>query len=345
MAESSSCVATADFDKDGDLDLFVGIRMIPHAYGKSGKGYLLQNDGTGNFLPITELLAPELLQNIGMITDAAWADLDGDQYPELVVCGDFMGIEIFKNTKGRLQKLPAANGTAAYKGWWNRLHIEDMDGDGDLDILGANHGLNARFKASAEAPIMAYVGDFDDNQDPETIFSRSINGTQVPYVRRNELVMQMPSIKKQFLHFHEYANQSLEGIIPHAKLAQADSVAATWLSTTLFVNLGNLKFEGHALPDEAQLAPVYAISVADVNKDGVKDILLGGNLHGVKPEFGRYDASYGTVLLGQKNATYQALLPRQSGMQLKGEIRDFMWLGNKLLVFANKQPVQYFQLR
>lgn len=345
VAESSSCVTTADFDKDGDQDLFVGIRMVPHAYGKSGKGYLLQNDGTGNFLPITELLAPELLQNIGMITDAAWADLDGDQYPELVLCGDFMGIEIFKNSKGRLQKLPAANGTASYKGWWNRIHIEDMDGDGDLDIIGANHGLNARFKASDAAPMMVHMNDFDDNQDPESIFSRSINGKQIPYIRRNELVMQMPTLKKKFLHFHEYAHQSLNGIFPGAKLSQADSAVATYLSTALFVNQGQLKFKAQALPMEAQLTPIYAITVADVNKDGIKDLLLGGNLYGVKPEFGRYDASYGVVLIGQKNTTYQSLLPRQSGIQLAGEIRDFLWLDNKLLVFANKQPVQCYRLR
>src|SRR5690606_20600159 len=194
--ESTSCVRAADYDNDGDLDLFVGVRVQPFVYGLPVNGYILDNDGKGNFTEVTKRVAPELSE-IGMITDAVWSDIDNDGDQDLLIVGEYMPVTIFVNQDGRLSKHTDQAGLADSHGWWNRIVPADLDGDGDTDFVLGNHGLNSRFKASTDKPVRMYVNDFDQNGTIEQIICRYEGDKSYPMVLRHDLVSQIPSLKKK----------------------------------------------------------------------------------------------------------------------------------------------------
>src|SRR5690606_8156447 len=207
--ESTSCVASADYDNDGDQDLFVGVRMQPLSYGMPGNGYILQNDGRGNFSNVSREAAPDLA-NIGMITDAVWADIDRDGDDDLLVVGEYMTVTVFVNEGGKLVNRTEQAGLAESQGWWNRIIAADLDGDGDVDFVLGNHGLNSRFKAASDRPIRMYVSDFDQNGTIEQIICRYEGDKSYPMVLRHDLVRQIPSLKKKYLKYESYKGQSIE---------------------------------------------------------------------------------------------------------------------------------------
>lgn len=318
--ESSSCAAAADFDQDGDIDLFVGTRLLPGVYGIPVSGYLWLNEGEATFRDVTDQMAPGLKQ-IGLITDAAWQDVDGDHRPELLVTGEWMPVSVFKNTGAGLE-LMASSGLEEDAGLWNCIQTGDLDNDGDQDLVLGNHGLNTRLKAGVEKPLTLYINDFDNNRTPEQIITM-YNGDQAyPLTRRTDLVMQMPGLKKKYLYFSDYEEQTIDQILDEKALKTAAKVKVTNTATAVAWNDGSGHFSLENLPSQAQFAPVYAILIHDFDQDELPDILLGGNFYRSKPEIGKYDASYGLMLKGSGHHSFQALPPQVSGINLEGEIRD-----------------------
>ncbi|MBQ4913794.1 VCBS repeat-containing protein [Maribacter sp. MMG018] len=345
--ESTSVIQAADFDKDGDLDLFVGVRLRPRLLGVAQNGYLLVNDGKGNFKNNTQELAPEML-GAGMITDAVWSDYDGDGDDDLVVVGEWMKIKLFKNTNGKFAEVGVGSGLDNTSGWWNTIEATDLDGDGDIDFVVGNHGLNSRFSASKEKPISCYINDFDQNGTVEQIICTYNGDTAYPTVLRHDLVMQLPHLKKKYLKYESYKNQTIEDLFSPEILKASEIHQVTMLESISLINNGDGTFQIQKLPQEAQIAPLYAIMVQDFDQDGKKDMLLGGNLYGVKPEVGRYDASYGAFLKGMGNADYKTQHSINTGLLLDGQIRDFAKLKvqDKSILIAgrNNMAPQLFEL-
>ncbi len=319
--ESSSCVRAADFDGDGDLDLFVGVRLKPFVYGVPASGYLLENDGKGNFRDATRERAPGLL-SCGLITDARWEDIDGDGDPDLIAAGEWMPLRIFLNEKGRLKETTAEAGMGKTNGFWHCVITADVNNDGLPDIIAGNMGLNTRFKASAERPVTMYVNDFDQNGAVEQIIT-AFNGDQAyPLVLRHDLVRQIPSLKKKYLKFENYREQTIEDVFTPGQLERAVKAEVLETRSMLFLNKGAGKFEPVPLPVEAQFAPVFALLAHDFDGDNHPDILLGGNFYHAKPEVGIYAASYGLLMRGDGKGGFRPLPFSESGIRIPGEVRD-----------------------
>lgn len=344
--ESTCTVKPSDFDGDGDVDLFVGVRLQPFSYGIAMNGYILRNDGHGTFENASDEVAP-CLSGIGMITDAAWNDIDGDSDQDLIVIGEYMPVSILINSGGKFTNETVQFGLDRSNGWWNRIEPGDLDNDGDIDFVLGNHGLNTRFRASKEEPISMYVSDFDRNGTVEQIICSFNGGTSYPLVLRHDLVSQIPSLKKKFLKYENYKNTTITDIFSEEQLSQAKTLYAYHMATSVLLNDGNGKLTLSSLPIEAQLSPVYGIEIADIDGDGVNDILLGGNLYNVKPEVGRYDASYGLLLKGLRGGKFEHVASTASGIRLAGEVRDIVTIdvgGRPLYIVArNNDSVVLFK--
>ena len=338
---SSSTVTVADIDNDNDLDLFVGERTIPNEYGLPGSGYLLINDGKGNFTEESAVLAPEF-KDLGMITDALFIDFNNDSYKDLVVVGEFMGIQVFKNENGKF-KLSQNNTLSSLKGWWNTIEQSDLDNDGDMDLIVGNHGLNSRFKASVDQPIKLFVNDYDENGfiDPILTFTAK-NGKQYPYALRHNLVEQLKYLSKKFPDYESFKNASIDDIFTQEQLKKSLVLEANTLNSLILINDGDFKFEVKALPFEADFSPIYTVATSDFDKDGDQDIILGGNLNGVKPEFGRYDASFGVFLENLGNAKFK-YHNKGKGFRVNGQIRDIKVLNNEIFIAKNNDSLEVYK--
>jgi hypothetical protein len=340
---STGTVVSSDIDNDGDLDLFIGERMNPEKYGLPCTGFILRNNGKGVFEEVTETVASEL-KNIGMITDALFYDFDVDGDEDLLIVGEFMGIEIFKNENGIFNKMKE-NPLAKLKGWWNAIGMSDLDNDGDMDIIIGNHGLNSRFKATEANPITLYLKDFDFNGSLDPILTfRSDNGKDYPFELRHNLINQIKNLKKKFPDYKSFENADINSIFKEKELKDAITLSANRLQTTLLMNNGNFDFDIVELPNDVQYSPVYAFEFHDFDKDGDIDIVYGGNLYKVKPEYGRYDASYGGFLENQGNMKFRHIKDGK-GFSIKGEIRDLLVHKNELIVIRNNDSIAVFEFK
>ena len=317
---SGSRAAAADFDGDGDLDLFVGGRLVPWRYGTDPASALLLNDGRGHFTDVTERVAPGLA-HVGMVTDALWRDVDGDRRVDLVVVGEWMPVTIFRNAGGRLARLETP-GLEKSHGWWNRLVAGDFTGDGRVDFVVGNLGLNTRLQASEREPVSMLVKDFDHNGYAEQIVASYQGGKSCPLVLRDDLIKALPYLKARYLNYEDYAGQTVADIFTAEDLADAVKKEAYTFATTLVRNDGNGRFTLVPLPREAQLAPVYGILPADVDEDGKTDLLLAGNFDGMKPEIGRLAGSYGLLLRGDGAGGFAPVPAARSGFFVPGQSRD-----------------------
>src|SRR6056297_698516 len=318
--ESTGAVAAHDFTGDGHADLFVGLRLRPFGVGLPVNGYLLEGDGQGGFTEVSGQWAPQLEQ-IRMITDGLWADVTGDGNKELVIVGEWMGVRVFASRGDRLEEISGELGLQGTTGWWNAVAAGDIDGDGRVDLIGANHGTNTIFKASEANPVKLWVGDFSRNGMTEQILSISKGGTDYPVALRHDLIAEVPSLAGRYPDYAGYAGQSVQEIFSGDQLSQAVHHQATMLGSMVFWNRED-GFVGEPLPVRAQLAPMYAVELADVSGDARPEIIMGGNLYEVKPQAGPYDASRGVVLSWDEQAgSLQSLPPEQSGMNVEGEIR------------------------
>ena len=337
---SSGAVRAADVDQDGDLDLFVGERLKYNAYGLPASGYLLINDGKGNFSDQTPQLAREFI-NLGMITDAQFLDMDSDNDPDLLVVGEFTGIHLFENQQGKfVEKLQPL---AEEKGWWLRAHAVDIDQDGDQDFVLGNHGKNSRFRTSKERPVKMYLNDFDQNGSIEGVLTFTAeDGRDLPYALRHDLIDQMKVLKKKFPDYASFRNADITTIFDEQQRATALIQTANNFASAVLINQGDFNFTLKELPQEAQLSPVYAIESADVDGDGDQDLFLGGNLFKAKPEVGIYDASYGTYLENTGDGNFRSFKDGK-GFSVKGEVRDIKAIDKTLLVFRNNDSIATFK--
>jgi hypothetical protein len=318
---SGSRVAAADFDGDGDIDLFVGGRVIPWRYGLDPPSALLQNDGHGKFADVTAQAAPELAR-IGMVTDALWIDVDGDRRLDLVVVGEWMPITIFRNTgNGKLERLNTP-GLEQSHGWWNRIVAGDFTGDGRTDFVVGNLGLNTRLQATADQPATMHVKDFDRNGFVEQIVCYYNDGVSYPLVLRDDLIKALPYLKARYLNYQDYARQTVTDIFSAAELADAVVKVAHTFATALAKNNGDGSFTLVPLPREAQVAPIYGILASDFDRDGALDLLLAGNFDGVKPEIGRMSGGYGLFLRGTGAGEFTPVPTAASGFLVPGQARD-----------------------
>lgn len=336
---SSSTVKLIDINGDGAVDLFVGGRLVPFTYGAPASSQLWINDGKGNFTEQSAALAPGL-KDMGMVTDAQVLDWDGDGKNDLVVVGEWMAPTFFRNTGGKLEKVEMPN-LENLKGWYRTVEIGDFDGNGLPDIALGNHGLNSRFKASAISPISLFLNDFDQNGSIEQIFTQKVGDIQIPYTLKHELERQVPTIKKKYIRYADYNNKGLSDIFSQEVIDKSIIQEVNNFESGVLLNLGGGNFEWKPFPRIAQRSWIFAIQVLDVNGDGKLDLILAGNLAQVKPEIGKFDGSFGEVLLGNGDGTFNFSPNRENGLKLEGDVRAFSLLdGNRILVVKNSASAE-----
>lgn len=344
--ESTSCVKPYDFDKDGDIDLFVGIRLLPFSYGLPVDGYLLENDGEGNFKDVTDIRAKGL-RKIGMITDMAWADVNNDGNLDMVVVGDWMPVKVFINENGNFRDESEQYGLSNTEGWWHTITAQDLNNDGFVDFVLGNQGLNTFFKASPEKPLSMYVNDFDLNGSIEQIICSYNGDKSYPVPMKDDLVKQLPSLATKYSKYADYKDQTIDQIFPPEILNRSLVLNAKLMKSCTLMNNGKNKFSISPLPVEAQFTPLYSISADDFNHDGIYDLLLGGNQYRAKPETGIYAASYGLFLKGNIGGAWKSIPNKESGLFTKGEVRDIKILnidGVQFIVVArNNNSLQFFK--
>lgn len=337
-----SCVVPADYDQDGDIDLFLGGRAVPGNYGLIPSSFLLANTGDGSW----ENRTVQSIGQLGMVTDAIWNDIDGDNDLDLIVVGEWMGVTIFENDNGKIEQKNTIAGT---EGWWTAIEPADINGDGRDEFVLGNWGLNSKFQASPEKPLSLYVKDFDNNGKSEFILNwhPPLEDEATIFFGKMDLAAQLPSMKKVALKYSEYAGQTYESLFTSEQRKGALQFTASYLySAVLWLTDQGAELE--ALPWQAQVSPIYGIIAKDLDEDGHTDLLLGGNLYGLKPEVGRMDASDGVFLKGNGSRNFQYLSPEQSGIRLDGEIRDLTLLQHpeqKTTILAGRSNAEILLFR
>ena len=271
---SASSISSTDFNKDGKMDLFIGGRSMPFAYGKTPQSYLLQNDGTGKFTDVTDTYSEDL-KNIGFVKNALWQDLDQDGDQDLLLALEWDGICEMENQSGKLVKKMLTTD----KGWWNFTFPYDFDGDGDMDILAGNLGQNSRMKVSSQEPLRMYVSDFDENGTTEQLMTYFLAGKETIFANKIEIQKQLPFTKKQFLLAKDFAKASIEDLVGSDRLSKAKVFEANNFDNSILVNDGKGNFELKSLPPKAQYSPFYASQIIDANGDKLPDVLLLGNFY------------------------------------------------------------------
>jgi hypothetical protein len=327
---SGSRVVAADFDGDGDIDLFVGGRVVPWKYGVDPRSMLLRNDGHGHFTDVTESVAPELA-HAGMVTDAVWSDVDRDGRLDLVVVGEWMPITVFHNANGKLQRV-AVKGLEKSDGWWNRIIAGDFTGDGRTDFIVGNLGTNTRLQADARHPASMLVKDFMHDGFVEQIISTYIGDRSYPLPLRDDLVKALPFLKGRFPKYSDYAGKTTDEVFTKEELAGAATKEADTFATSLVKSNADGSFTIVPLPREAQAAPVYGLLAGDFDRDGRTDILLAGNFSGFKPDIGGASGSYGTMLRGDGKGNFTAVGTPRGAMYVVTRSND------RPLVFRAARP-------
>ncbi|MEJ7766435.1 MAG: VCBS repeat-containing protein [Chitinophagaceae bacterium] len=343
---SKSCVKAADFDKDGDLDLFLGGRVIPGKYPLPVSSYIFRNDsrqGNIKFTDITHDVAPDLV-NIGLVCDGLWTDYDNDGWDDLMLAGEWMPITLLKNNRGKLQDITASTGIDKQSGWWNSITAGDFDSDGDIDYIAGNLGQNSFYRASDQYPVSIYAKDFDQNGSIDAVpvvYLPAENGTlkEYPAHTRDEMVEQLPSLKKRFLTYKVFGQASIPELFNEDELKDALILKANYYKSSYIENLANGKFNISPLPVEAQLAPIYGMVVDDFNGDGHIDVILCGNDFGMETSNGRHDALNGLLLSGNGKGNFKAHTIWESGIFISGDARAMVKLigSNDTYLLATSQ--------
>ncbi len=314
--ESSSCVVGGDYDGDGDLDLFVGSRVVPGQYPLSPTSRLLRNDsppgGPARFTDLTEGSGIPFSE-LGMVSAALWTDFDADGRLDLIVTGEFMPLRLFRNNGAGFTEVTEAGGLSDSRGWWNSLIGGDFDADGDTDYLAGNLGLNTRFRTEADEPLSIYAADYDNNGTVDPVMAYYVQGENYIAHARDEMARQIPGIRNRFQTYGEYASAPFHESFLPSELSRAYVVRAQTFESSYFENLGGGKFRRKALPRQAQVAPVFGMQPGDFNRDGKLDVALVGNAYGVEPSHGPYDAFNGLVLLGDGTGAFETSASMESG--------------------------------
>lgn len=357
---SKSCVRAIDFDRDGDLDLFIGGRVEPGHYPKAVSSFILRNDyvSTGSsagkikFVDITKTIAPALT-NIGLVCDALWTDADNDGWSDLLIAGEFMPLTLLKNQRGKLAA--ATTGLETYKGWWNSLTAGDFDQDGDMDYIAGNLGRNARMQASTAEPVRVYANDFDNNgfydAIPTMFFDDSVGHRQeYSFHGREDLIKQMITMRRRFPYFKDFSTADISKLLTPEERQSALVVEANYMQSAYIKNNGNGTFSCHPLPLQAQLAPIFGMIADDIDQDGNLDVLLVGNDYGGEVLTGRYDGFNGLVLRGDGHGNFTPQSIAASGFYVPGNAKALVRLtdgkGHQLIAASqNRGKLCLFRTR
>nr|WP_242923232.1 VCBS repeat-containing protein [Pontibacter liquoris] len=350
LTASKSCVRAADYDKDGDLDLFVAGRVVPGKYPLAPQSYILQNN-KGRFTDVTATVSP-MLKNLGMISDALWSDFDGDGNVDLVLAGEWLPVTFLQNKNGKFSNVTKTTGVALYTGWWNSLAAADFDNDGDIDYVAGNLGLNTNYVASASQPLSIIAKDFDSNGSLDPVLAcylKAEDGTMKPFPMhtRDDLNAQMPRTRSIFPRYVHFAKATIDEVIPATEREGAVQMQATHFQSSYLENLGQGKFKLRVLPKAAQVAPVYGMQPDDVDGDGNPDLLLVGNDYGTEVFTGRYDAFTGLYLKGNGKGGFLPTPLSKSGFFVDGDAKGMAQVfganGQKLtLVTQNNDSLRIF---
>ncbi|MBE7178403.1 MAG: VCBS repeat-containing protein, partial [Mucilaginibacter polytrichastri] len=351
---SKGVVRAADFDHDGDLDLFIGGRIVPGSYPDSPGSFLYRNDsknGVVKFTDVTTQYAPGL-KNSGLVCDAMWTDFDNDGWCDLIIAGEWMPVTFYRNNHGHLTDHTLKSGIKNSNGWWNSITAGDFDLDGDIDYIIGNNGENSFYKASAQKPVRLYQNDFDNNGSNDfilTTYLKGKDGREHEYVSqsRDELVEQLPALKKKFLTYKAFGEADFTRFFSEDELRSGRVLKAETLSSCYLENDGHGRFVLHALPAEAQFAPLNGMVVTDLNDDGNPDVAIAGNDYGNEITNGRYDAMNGLVMLGNGNGGFSVEKTARSGFLLDGNAKALtagIGSGNTLLLAGSQHngPLKIF---
>jgi len=353
---SKSCIKAADIDNDGDLDLFIGGRVLPGSYPLPVSSFIYRNDskpGKIKFTDVTNQVAPQL-KNIGLISDALWTDFDNDGWTDLILAGEWMPIKFFKNDHGKLKDVTKQSGIGDKIGMWNSIVAGDFENNGRIDYIVGNLGENSFFKASKQYPVNMYAADFDGNGTLDPIITTFLkdqegNKKEYPAFNRDDIFDQLPGLKKKYPTYKAFGAADIHDIFSNSVLKNSLHLQVNYLQTAYIENLGNGKFKMHPLAALAQMAPVFGMVTCDINDDGNLDVILCGNDFGNEVMNGRYDAMNGLVLLGDGKGNFKPQSIMQSGIYIPGNARALVKLRgskNHLLIAAsqNRGPLHLFQL-
>ncbi|MEJ1238520.1 VCBS repeat-containing protein [Chryseolinea sp. T2] len=345
MQTSKSCVAPFDYDHDGQIDLFVGGRVVPGKYPQSPMSFLLHNEKSRleskpNLLPDMGLL--------GMVTDAIWSDVDGDSWEDLIVIGEFMNIEVLGNKAGKsFESITSKVFDKPLPGLWNTIIAQDFDKDGDQDFIVGNFGLNSQLRASEKQPVSLVYKDFDNNGSIDPMLTHYIQGVAYPFASRDELLDQFYGMRPKFTTYKSYADARLEDIFSASDLKSAKVLKTTTLESIYLENKAG-KLVPHSLPAQAQFSPLYAISVADVDHDGNMDFIAAGNQSSIRIRMGVIDANFGQVFKGDGKGNFQYVKQPESGLVITGDVKStkiIMVAGHEyLLVGVNNVGIDCYEL-
>jgi hypothetical protein len=343
-------VSVSDYDKDGDLDIFVGGRLSPKKYPYPSSSRILENqsaDGIAKFVDVTDQKLSEL-KNIGLVTTSKWVDIDGDSWEDLIVAGEWMSVRFFKNNSGKsFTDFTDKVYFNDQRGWWYDIEKGDFDNDGDMDLILGNLGLNYKYQASEEKPFRIYLNDFDENSTYDIVLSYKSDDTEYPVRGRQCSSQQMPAIKDKFQNYNTFASASLEEIYSNKMLEESLNYNVTSFHSVYLENKEGV-FRAKPLNYQAQFSNINSIVVKDVDDDGNLDAILGGNLYNSEVETPRNDASYGIWLKGDGNGGFKAVLPRESGLVMRGDVRNMKTIKVKeethLLVAKNNEALQQIKI-
>ena len=327
---SGSTVNGADYDKDGDIDLFVGGRVNPGEYPLAPESVLLKNESVPGKVQFKKDSQPinDVLNKLGMVTAALWTDFNNDTWTDLIVVGEFMSIRFFQNHSGQLREVSEITGLKNTHGWWNSITSGDFDNDGDSDYILGNLGLNSRYKASAEEPLCIYASDYDKNGQIDPVMCYYINGENHIAHSRNDLIDQINAMRVRFRTYSDYANATFEESFTAAEIENAYVVKSETFANSYLENLGDGKFKLSELPQIAQIAPMYGISIGDFNEDGNLDALIVGNFFSGEVFTGRYDASIGWFLKGNGQGEFESVDVNKSGFFVRGDAKSQVTIFN-----------------
>jgi hypothetical protein len=353
---NGSSVTALDYDGDGDMDLFVGGHVVPGRFPKPDRSMLLQNN-KGVFTDVTNQFA-KILLNPGIVNQAVWADVDGDGKNELSICGEWMPLEIYNYQNGQFVKkqhsvriiLPSKKDTLinmdAFSGWWYNMKAEDLDNDGRMDFVMGNRGLNSLIKGNINEPCTIYAKDFDNNGSYDAVLGYYNQGKCYPLFSRDQLIDQLPSMRKKFVRYKDYSGKTLDEIFTVNEKKDMEVFKTNFFASGVLMNGGNNTFRFIPFPDKAQFSTINDVVIDDLDNDGIKDILVCGNSDDASVIVGVYDATSAMLLKGTGNGNFAAVSPVENGLTVRGESRKMVYLKDKdkttLIFLKNNAPAQVF---